>query len=89
MNHNLFIQSSIKGHFGCFQCVCVCERERERENELSCYKIHVHVFVSALTIKSFAEESRSVIDRSCGIKKFSSVRNRFQSDSTILQSHKQ
>ena len=26
MNHDLFIQLSIKGHLGCFQflCVCVC-----------------------------------------------------------------
>ena len=41
---SLFIQLSIKGHFGCFQCVCVCvcvcvsvcvcvcERERDSMN---------------------------------------------------------
>ena len=87
MYHSLFIQSSIKGHFGCFQCVCVCEREKERENELSCYKIHVHVFLCAVAIKSFAELSRSIILKSCGMTMFSSVRNCFQSDSTILHSH--
>jgi len=59
-------------------CVCVCERERERENELSCYKIHVHVFVCAVAIKSFAELSRRIIVKSCGMTMFSSVRNCFQ-----------
>ena len=58
--------------------VCVCEREKERENELSCYKIHVHVFLCAVAIKSFAELSRSIILKSCGMTMFSSVRNCFQ-----------
>ena len=70
---------------GCFQFVCVCERdwESEREYELSCYKIHVHVFMWALAIKSFGELTRRVFVRSCGMTIFSSV-NCFQSDSTIL-----
>ena len=45
MYHSLFIQSSIKGHFDCFQFVRVCVREREKQYELSCNKTHVHVFV--------------------------------------------
>ena len=80
MYHSLFIQSSIKEHFGCFQfvCVCVCVRERERQYELSCYKILVHDFVWALTIKSFAELSRSIIVRSCDMTRFKSIRGCFQ-----------
>ena len=57
-------------------CACVCEREREYE--LSCYKIHVHVFVWAVAIKSFAELSRSIIIKSCGMTTFSAVRYCFQ-----------
>ena len=56
-------------------CVCVCVRERWYE--LSCYTIHVHVFVWAVAIKSFHELSRNIIDKSCGMTMFSSVRNCF------------